>query len=367
MLFAEALETAKCFEEGVIESAAAANIGSIMGIGFPPMTGGAAQFMTGYEDADGPAQIGLGAFVARADELADDVRRPVPADPVPARPRRLGRGLPRLTPLDVDRGSELEPGGRAFGGRGAAGVRDDSGDDGGPGRPLSSTSRTCTSVSGRSRPCRGRPRGRIAGQRTALLGATAPASPRRCACWPASSRRPRASSGSRATTSATDTLAVKRLTGYCPDVGGLVPRATPWEHLQLAGSAAPARPTGRTAPASCWSASSSATRPTGSRPASATAWAGGCRSSLQPSTSRGAAARRAVRRSRPARRRGHHGRDRRRPRPRRRVLVSTHLRELAVEACQDAIVLRGGPRSRPYRATEMTGEAGAGAYRALLD
>ena len=29
------------------------------------------------------------------------------------------------------------------------------------------------------------------------------------------------------------TLAVKRLTGYCPDVGGLVPRATPWEHLQL--------------------------------------------------------------------------------------------------------------------------------------
>ena len=29
-------------------------------------------------------------------------------------------------------------------------------------------------------------------------------------------------------------LAVKRVTGYCPDVGGLVPRATPWEHLQLA-------------------------------------------------------------------------------------------------------------------------------------
>ncbi len=29
-------------------------------------------------------------------------------------------------------------------------------------------------------------------------------------------------------------LEVKRVTGYCPDVGGLVPRATPWEHLQLA-------------------------------------------------------------------------------------------------------------------------------------
>ena len=69
MLFVEALETAKCFEEGVIESAAAANIGSIMGIGFPPNTGGAAQFMTGYEGHAGA--IGLAAFVARADELAE--------------------------------------------------------------------------------------------------------------------------------------------------------------------------------------------------------------------------------------------------------------------------------------------------------
>jgi 3-hydroxyacyl-CoA dehydrogenase/enoyl-CoA hydratase/3-hydroxybutyryl-CoA epimerase len=69
MLFAEALETAKCFEEGVITSAAAANIGSIMGIGFPPNTGGAAQFMTGYEDPE-TGEIGLAAFVKRADELA---------------------------------------------------------------------------------------------------------------------------------------------------------------------------------------------------------------------------------------------------------------------------------------------------------
>jgi 3-hydroxyacyl-CoA dehydrogenase/enoyl-CoA hydratase/3-hydroxybutyryl-CoA epimerase len=69
MLFAEALETARCFEEGVIESSAAANIGSIMGIGFPANTGGAAQFMTGYEAADG--RIGMQAFLDRADELAD--------------------------------------------------------------------------------------------------------------------------------------------------------------------------------------------------------------------------------------------------------------------------------------------------------
>src|SRR3954469_19675266 len=27
---------------------------------------------------------------------------------------------------------------------------------------------------------------------------------------------------------------VRSVVGYCPDVGGLIPRATPWEHLQLA-------------------------------------------------------------------------------------------------------------------------------------
>jgi 3-hydroxyacyl-CoA dehydrogenase/enoyl-CoA hydratase/3-hydroxybutyryl-CoA epimerase len=69
MLFREAIETAKCFEEGVVTSAAHANIGSVFGIGSPPATGGAAQFMTGYEAADG--SIGLDAFIRRADELAD--------------------------------------------------------------------------------------------------------------------------------------------------------------------------------------------------------------------------------------------------------------------------------------------------------
>ena len=63
MLFAEALETQKCFDEGVINTTADANIGSIMGIGFPPWTGGAAQFVTGYPG-------GKAAFVARAKELA---------------------------------------------------------------------------------------------------------------------------------------------------------------------------------------------------------------------------------------------------------------------------------------------------------
>ncbi|MDO7868061.1 3-hydroxyacyl-CoA dehydrogenase NAD-binding domain-containing protein [Nocardioides jiangxiensis] len=69
MMFREAIETAKTFEEGVVTSAAHANIGSIFGIGFPPMTGGAAQFITGYDAPDGT--YGIEAFLKRADELAD--------------------------------------------------------------------------------------------------------------------------------------------------------------------------------------------------------------------------------------------------------------------------------------------------------
>jgi 3-hydroxyacyl-CoA dehydrogenase/enoyl-CoA hydratase/3-hydroxybutyryl-CoA epimerase len=63
MLFMEALETVKCLDEGVIESIADANIGSIMGIGFPGWSGGVVQYMNGYEG-------GLAGFVARARELA---------------------------------------------------------------------------------------------------------------------------------------------------------------------------------------------------------------------------------------------------------------------------------------------------------
>ena len=59
MLFIEALETVKCLDEGVIESVADANIGSIMGIGFPGWTGGVLQYINGYEG-------GVQGFVARA-------------------------------------------------------------------------------------------------------------------------------------------------------------------------------------------------------------------------------------------------------------------------------------------------------------
>lgn len=63
MLFAEALDTVRLFEEGVLTSVADANIGSIMGIGFPAWTGGVIQYINGYEG-------GLPGFTARARELA---------------------------------------------------------------------------------------------------------------------------------------------------------------------------------------------------------------------------------------------------------------------------------------------------------
>ncbi|CAI4175043.1 3-hydroxyacyl-CoA dehydrogenase NAD-binding domain-containing protein [Streptomyces albidoflavus] len=63
MLFSEALDTVRLVEEGVLTSVADANIGSIMGIGFPAWTGGILQYINGYEG-------GLPGFVARAEELA---------------------------------------------------------------------------------------------------------------------------------------------------------------------------------------------------------------------------------------------------------------------------------------------------------
>jgi 3-hydroxyacyl-CoA dehydrogenase/enoyl-CoA hydratase/3-hydroxybutyryl-CoA epimerase len=69
MLFIESIETVRCFDEGVLRSDAEANIGSIMGIGFPPWTGGVMQYIKGYTNAAG--EIGPAAFVARAQEFAD--------------------------------------------------------------------------------------------------------------------------------------------------------------------------------------------------------------------------------------------------------------------------------------------------------
>ncbi|MFI1864118.1 3-hydroxyacyl-CoA dehydrogenase NAD-binding domain-containing protein [Streptomyces jumonjinensis] len=64
MLFSEALDSVRCLEENVLTSVADANIGSIMGIGFPAWTGGVLQYINGYEG-------GLPGFVARSRELAE--------------------------------------------------------------------------------------------------------------------------------------------------------------------------------------------------------------------------------------------------------------------------------------------------------
>jgi 3-hydroxyacyl-CoA dehydrogenase/enoyl-CoA hydratase/3-hydroxybutyryl-CoA epimerase len=71
MLVIESIETVKCLDEGVIESVADANIGSIFGIGFPGWTGGVLQYINGYEDPTHPDRRGLVGFVARARELAE--------------------------------------------------------------------------------------------------------------------------------------------------------------------------------------------------------------------------------------------------------------------------------------------------------
>jgi ABC-2 type transport system ATP-binding protein len=165
----------------------------------------------------------------------------------------------------------------------------------------------------------------------------------------------------------TRSLEVKRRTGYCPDVGGLVPRATPWEHLQLAA---------RLRRLSRWEERArellerfelgdAAHRVTGGfshgmgRRLSVVLAALhqpevllldepfdgvdpiGVEATLEviaDARARGAC-----------------------------VLVSTHLRELAIEACGEVLVLRGGSRVATISAQEMAGEEGARAYRALLD
>ena len=164
-----------------------------------------------------------------------------------------------------------------------------------------------------------------------------------------------------------DAMAVKRLTGYCPDVGGLVPRATPWEHLQLAARLRRLEGWEERARellerfdlgAASHRVTAGFSHGMGRRMSVILAafhqpevllldepFDGvdplGVEATMEviaDARSRGAA-----------------------------VLVSTHLRELAVQACQDALVLRGGSAVAEMPAAEMSGEAGADAYRALLD
>lgn len=165
-----------------------------------------------------------------------------------------------------------------------------------------------------------------------------------------------------------DLLKVKQSVGYCPDVGGIVPRATPWEHLQLAARL-------RRLPEG-WDERARdllerfELGDVAHRVAAGFSHGMGRRLSVilavlhQPSVllldepfdgvdpigveatmeiitearCRGAA-----------------------------VLVSTHLRELAVETCSRAIVLRGGAAVSTADAEQLRGAEGADAYRVLLE
>mgnify|MGYP000320629105 FL=1 len=60
LLYVQAIETVRCLEEKVLTSVRDANIGSIMGIGYPIWTGGILQFIN---------QTGLTEFIKRAEEL----------------------------------------------------------------------------------------------------------------------------------------------------------------------------------------------------------------------------------------------------------------------------------------------------------
>ncbi|WP_417494415.1 3-hydroxyacyl-CoA dehydrogenase NAD-binding domain-containing protein [Maricaulis sp.] len=60
ILYTQALEAARCMEEGIVQDPREADVGSILGWGFAPYTGGALSFID---------TVGAAAFVKRADEL----------------------------------------------------------------------------------------------------------------------------------------------------------------------------------------------------------------------------------------------------------------------------------------------------------
>jgi 3-hydroxyacyl-CoA dehydrogenase/enoyl-CoA hydratase/3-hydroxybutyryl-CoA epimerase len=71
-LMIQALETARCFEEGVLTHAEDGDIGSIFGWGFPPYTGGTLSYID---------TMGIQAFVAECDRLAESCGERFKASP----------------------------------------------------------------------------------------------------------------------------------------------------------------------------------------------------------------------------------------------------------------------------------------------
>jgi ABC-2 type transport system ATP-binding protein len=159
----------------------------------------------------------------------------------------------------------------------------------------------------------------------------------------------------------------REVVGYCPDVGGLIPRATPWEHLQLA-SRMRRMPSGWEERArdllDRFDLAGASDRVT-----SGFSHGMGRRLSVllaafhEPSVllldepfdgvdPLGVEA--TLEEIRRARLRGA------------AVLVSTHLLALAVQACDEAVVLRAGKVVSASPSSELSGDEGAARYRELL-
>ncbi len=163
-----------------------------------------------------------------------------------------------------------------------------------------------------------------------------------------------------------DPSGVRAAVGYCPDVGGLIPRATPWEHLQLAARLRGMQdwePRARDLlerfdlAAAADRITSGFSHGMGRRLSVVLAAFHTPRLLLLDEPFDGVdplgvdATLEVVREVRAT------GAA---------VLVSTHLLHLAVEACEEAVVLRGGRVVGAAPASELMGEAGRDRYRSLI-
>ena len=92
LMFAQANEAAKCYAEGVVETVADTNIGSIFGWGFAPFQGGALQFINAY---------GLEKFVKRSKELAKKYGERFKPAPILVKYAREGKKFEDAAPVKV--------------------------------------------------------------------------------------------------------------------------------------------------------------------------------------------------------------------------------------------------------------------------
>ena len=84
LLAMQALETARCIEEGVVTDMREADVGSILGFGFAPFTGGTISYIDG---------MGTKAFVALVQQAGQALWRPLQALQALARHGEKGRDV----------------------------------------------------------------------------------------------------------------------------------------------------------------------------------------------------------------------------------------------------------------------------------